>query len=372
MMASIRNWAVPAVMAATLILSGCQTPNPDSAEGESNSLLKTLAVAFVGGAAIWGSTDSGSSDDRPLLPRAEDPCVVSLQLAGMTQGGRATVTIMSTKVQAGGLTVSVRVADEGFAIGGDPDTGQLAAIAAIVGSQANNHVSCEGRICTVTIPAGEISATFTLIPVGEANDDPAVVNRWTVSLVPAGINDPFEIENGNRGAPPIEVANTPTGVIGGEFSPLNVIGTGDSRQFSTSTPDLDRAAGPGGFNIDFTLPANLRPVQNQMVDVGGEMVPVTVTCQPIPTACTVTIPETQTRLVLMFEPIDPADTTEPVAIVVPPSDDYTILDPPTLPTPAFVVGFSTPQPTVDTDTGNVTFTFVSDTAAPVGGAYREY
>ena len=32
-MASVRHWAVPAVMAAALMLSGCQTLNPDSAEG---------------------------------------------------------------------------------------------------------------------------------------------------------------------------------------------------------------------------------------------------------------------------------------------------------------------------------------------------
>ena len=355
MMASFRHWAVPAVMAATLMLSGCQTLNPDSAEGESNSLLKTLAVAFVGGAAIWGSTDSGSSDDSPLLPRAEDPndqCVVSLQLASVNQGGQADFTVMSTKASAGELAVSFRVADEGFAIR-EPDTGQLAAIAAIVGSQAN-HIPCDGNICTVTIPAGETSVTFTLIPVEEANDDPAVVNRWTVSLVPAGINDPFEIENGNRGAPPIEVANTPTGVMGSEFSPFQVIDA-VTREVSTETPELDRAAGPGGFDIDFTLPANLRPAPGQTdLDCTG-------------TACRVTILENSRSRVLMFVPIDPADTTEPVAIVVPPSDDYTILDPPTLPTPAFVVGFSTPEPTVDTDTGNVTFTFVSDTAAPVGG-----
>ena len=67
-MASVRHWAVPAVMAAALMLSGCQTLNPDSAEGASNSLLKAIAVAFVGGAAIWGSTSGGGSDDSPLLP----------------------------------------------------------------------------------------------------------------------------------------------------------------------------------------------------------------------------------------------------------------------------------------------------------------
>ncbi len=479
MMASIRNWAVPAVMAATLMLSGCQTLDPDSAEGESNSLLKAIAVAFVGGAAVWGGSGGGGSDDRPLLPprtvvvagafgeskaravalegggqvvrywittpslnraagsdgfpigiqipigftlapeigtcnnvgrcvvtipvgqRAQHlileplpgtnppPPLVSLipsnnyaiqRTAGLTlgevaQNGEVMGMVVINQAAQHAVDVMLRTNGEmvrtnGEATGIETDAGRLAAIAAIVGSQANNHVTCEGRTCTVrvTIPAGEISATFTLIPVGAANRDPAVVNRWTVSLVPAGINDPFEIENGNRGAPPIPVANTPTGVIGGEFSPLNVIGTGDSRQFSTETPDLDRAAGPGGFNIDFTLPANLRPVQNQMVDVGGEMVPVTVTCQPIPTACTVTIPETQTRLVLMFEPIDPDDTTEPVAIVVPPSDDYTILDPPTTPPPAFVVGFDTLAPTVvNLENGEVTFTFVSETNAPAGG-----
>ena len=213
MMASVRNWAVPAVMAATLILSGCQTPNPDSAEGESNSLLKTLAVAFVGGAAIWGSTDSGSSDDRPLLPRAEDPndqCVVSLQLSSETQGGEATFTINSNKgAPPGGSGVGVNIAREGFNFD-EPSADQLAAIAAIVGSQANNHIPCDGSICTVTIPEGETSVTFTLIPVEEVTSDDS---RWTVSLVPAGINDPFEIENGNRGAPPIEVANTPTGIF---------------------------------------------------------------------------------------------------------------------------------------------------------------
>ena len=570
-MASVRNWAVPAVMAAALMLSGCQTPNPDSAEGESNSLLKTLAVAFVGGAAIWGST-GGGNDNSPLLPtlveeantfsgpfeveavvvdgqvryvaessmlnapappngfdfefllpldftlapgspgdfRCEgrictgtiaagdtslelilvpttlpgagdpppmislipnddydiqrllifpDPVILgdgsgqasftvfsnappntgdrivarfrvegnvafrrvdgvscnlqsicevtispgqtsgtlviapplsfnpandpiplwrlslipddvdpdlnndnydirptlgffSAEPTGVTQGGRATFTIFSnTPAPPGGLAVMANIAREGFRID-ESDPGQLAAIAAIVGRQAN-HIPCAGRICTVTIPAGETSVTFRLIPQGLA--DPDTVNRWEVSLVPDA-NDPFEIESESVDNP-IEVENTPTGVRG-EFSPLEVIGTGGSRQFSTETPELDRAAGPGGFNIAFTLPANLSPAANQPVICDG-------------TACTVTIPEDSTSLVLMFEPTDPADTTAPVAIVLPPSNDYTLLDPPTRPdiqTPDFVVGFDTSaEPTVDPDNGEVTFTFVSETAAPDGG-----
>ena len=582
-MASVRNWAVPAVMAAALMLSGCQTPNPDSAEGESNSLLKTLAVAFVGGAAIWGST-GGGNDNSPLLPTLVDeantfsgpfeveavvvdgqvryvaessmlnapappngfdfefllpldftlapgspgdfrcegrictgtiaagdtslelilvpttlpgagdpPPMISLipnddydiqrllifpdpvilgdgsgqasftvfsnappntgdrivarfrvegnvafrrvdgvscnlqsicevtispgqtsgtlviapplsfnpandpiplwrlslipddvdpdlnndnydirptlgffsaEPTGVTQGGRATFTIFSnTPAPPGGLAVMANIAREGFRID-ESDPGQLAAIAAIVGRQAN-HIPCAGRICTVTIPAGETSVTFRLIPQGLA--DPDTVNRWEVSLVPDA-NDPFEIESESVDNP-IEVANTPTGVRGG-FSPFQVIDA-VTRQVSTETPELDRAAGPGGFEIEFTLPPNLMPVADQTVEVDGRTVPVTVTCQPIPTACTVTIPETQTQLVLMFEPIDTTDTTEPVAIVLPPSDDYTLLDPPTRPdiqTPDFVVGFDTSaEPTVDPDNGEVTFTFVSETAAPDGG-----
>ena len=581
-MASVRHWAVPAVMAAALMLSGCQTLNPDSAEGESNSVLKTLLVAIAGGAAYWGSTDSGS-DSRPLLPTLVDPadrlagpfgeavaleedgqvvqyridtpsldrraggdgfqiavripigftlangdcaarrCVVTIppgqhalglileplpdavvppsppmvslipsddydiqriltfrdpviqgsdlpgeigravftvfsnaptsagddrfvlrfQVDGIvpfdhvpganpttcddqtricevtiptgetsaeliivpenpnplaipewrlslapddndnydilptlgffaaepsvTQGGRATFTIISnTPAPRGGLEVMVNIDGETFDIE-ETDAGRLAAIAAIVGSQAN-HVACEGSICTVIIREGEISATFRLIPLEVP--DPGAAPRWTVSLIPAGINDPFEIENANRGAPlPVNVANTPTGVRGG-FSPLEVIGTGGSRQFSTETPELDRAAGPDGFDIAFTLPPNLRPVADQTVEVDGRTVPVTVTCQPIPTACTVTIPETQTQLVLMFEPIDPADTTAPVAIVLPEpeNNEYSLLPEPPTPPAAFVVGFDTPEPTVvNPENGNATVTFVSDTVAPALG-----
>ena len=445
-MASVRNWAVPAVMAAALMLSGCQTLDPDSAEGESNSLLKAIAVAFVGGAAVWGGSGGGGSDDRPLLPPRTDRlagafsaavfvngeylidtpsldraagsdgfplgiqipigftlapeigtcnnvgrCVVTIPVgqraqrlilvpppthgaddlpplvslirsnnydilptlgfftAAMreTRGGRTTFTIISsTTAPAGGLDVMVNIGGEAAGID-EPDTGRLAAIAAIVGSQANNHVTCGDNICTVTIPEGEISATFTLIPQGLANQAENAPPRWTVSLVPAGINDPFEIENGNRGAPPIEVATTPTGVRGG-FSPLLVIDP-VTRQVSTETPELDRAAGPGGFEIEFTLPPNLMPAPGQTdLDCTG-------------TACRVTILENSRSRVLMFVPIDPADTTEPVAIVLPPTDDYTLL-------PEFFVGFSTlVEPTRNPDNGEVTFTFVSDTVAPVGG-----
>ena len=539
-MASVRHWAVPAVMAAALMLSGCQTLNPDSAEGESNSALKTLLVAFVGGAAIWGSTGGGGSgDDSPLLPtpRAEDlnrfagsfsqpdireengkvvqirfdtpfldraagdeglpfsflipsnfnvapgtgfcetpsagvrrchgtierglrfqrlilvpttqrgaddpPPMVSLirdnnydilptlglSVVNVDQNGRITFEMFSsTDAGPDGLVGTATITGQGFTPGGST-AGQLAAIAAIVGSQANNHVTCEGRICTVTIPEGETSATFTLIPMTEANSDADAVNRWTVSLVPAGINDPFEIENGNRGAPPIEVANTPTGIRGG-FSTQHT----DLRQVSIQTPELNRVAGPLGFDIAFTLPnENLRPVEDQMVDVGGEMVPVMVSC--VGTACTVTIPPGKTDLALLFvptpsefgaptvinkdtgeisiqtptldtpapsvgttlmftlqdnfmpasdemgvtcigtdctvtildgeidrvvrfvpTPIDPTDTPPPVAIDLPDDQDFAVL-------PVFV-GFSTPEPTVDPDNGEVTFTFVSETAAP--------
>ena len=537
-MASVRHWAVPAVMAAALILSGCQTLNPDSAEGESNSLLKAIAIAFVGGAAYWGSTGGGSSDDSPLLPtRVEEPnrlagsfseavlengryrittpllnapavgdgfeieilipsdfdlalgtgdcetpsagvrrcdvtierglrfqrlilepesttppvagdppplvslipsnnydiqriltfrepviqgtdargrasftvlsnvrpstddrfvlrfrvegtenfervdggipcngriCEVTIQddessgtlviaplgfdpandpiplwrlslvpdnvdparnndnydiqptlgffigddlldaptveQGSVTQSGRATFTIFSnTLAPAGGLDVRVNIARERFNFA-EPDPGQLAAIAAIVGSQAN-HIPCAGRICTVTIREGRTSETFTLIPVGAANPDPDVVNRWTVSLVPAGINDPFEIENGNRGAPPIEVENTPTGVRGG-FRDVGITNL-DLRQISIQTPVLDRVAGSNGFTIDFTLPldANLRPVEDQMVEVDGQMVPVTVDCTDTATdtACMVTIPEGSRSLDLLFVPTLGAD-----------------------------------------------------------------
>ena len=438
MMASIRNWAVPAVMAATLILSGCQTLNPDSAEGESNSLLKTLAVAFVGGAAIWGSTDSGSSDDSPLLPpRAEDPCVVSLPPPRETQTGRATFTINSNKgAPAGGFQVSFSIRGGGFNID-DTDADQLAAIAAIVGSQANNHVNCEGSICTVTIPEGETSATFTLIPVGEVTSDDS---RWTVSLVPAGINDPFEIENGNRGAPPIEVANTPTGISGGFSEPQTV--DEDLRQVSVQTPVLNRVAGPLGFDIEFTPPENFRPVANPQVS-----------CDPDdPTACRVTIPQNMLSLPIIFEPVpmvvreptssdtftgmltfgDPNPTTGEIIVTTPtldapaPSggrdfvftleDNFRIVAGQSgvsctnnvctvtidelqisrtvriVPTPIsqtdldmdmvmvgflpdtqdfavlpVFVGFDTPEPTVDPDNGEVTFTVRSNVAAPAGG-----
>ena len=534
MMASIRNWAVPAVMAAALMLSGCQTLDPDSAEGESNSLLKAIAVAFVGGAAVWGGSGGGGSDDRPLLPTRTDrlagafsdavfvngqyridtpsldraagsdgfplgiqipigfrlapeigtcnnvgrcvvmippgqraqrlileppstpgaddlPPLVSLirsnnydilptlgfftAAMSVTQGGRATFRIVSTTTApAGGLDVSVMVDGEAAGID-DPDTGRLAAIAAIVGSQANNHVSCDGNICTVTIPEGEISATFRLIPQGLANRDPLVVNRWMVSLMP-GTN--FEIEMDSNEDNPVPVANTPTGVRG-EFSEPETVDA-DLRRVSVQTPDLDRAAGPGGFNIEFTPPENFRPVDDDTVD--------TVNCEG--TTCTVTIPEGEISLPIILEPVpmavvDPTETgftgtftfTDPDAMtgeitvttptldaaapsggrsfmftiednfmpvsgqtgvsctdnvctvtiptgsrslavrIVPtpisqtnpvdemvglaPTDDYTLL-------PEFFVGFSTlVEPTRNPDNGEVTFTFVSDTVAPVGG-----
>ena len=565
-MASVRNWAVPAVMAAALILSGCQTLDPDSAEGESNSLLKAIAVAFVGGAAVWGGSGGGGSDDRPLLtPRTvvvagafsaavavtetgqvvtreetgqavtreetgqvvqyliDTPsldraagsdgfplgiqipidftlapeigtcnnvgrCVVTIPVGQraqrlilvpppthgaddlpplvslirsnnydilptfgfftaamrVTQGGRATFTIISNTPVPSDMAVMVNIDREGFGFD-ESDTGRLAAIAAIVGRQAN-HIPCDGSICTVTIPEGEISATFRLIPQGLATDADI---RWIVSLMPAGTNDPFEIENGNRGAPPIEVANTPTGVRG-EFSEPETVDA-DLRRVSVQTPDLDRAAGPDGFNIDFTPPENFRPVADQMVVVDGVLVPVMVTCEPDnPTACRVTIPENMLSLPIIFEPVpmvvvvDPTETgftgtftfTDPDAMtgeitvttpmldadapsprdfeftlednfmpvsgqtgvsctdnvctvtiptgsrslavrIVPtpisqtnpvdemvglaPTDDYTLL-------PEFFVGFSTlVEPTRNPDNGEVTFTFVSDTAAPVGG-----
>ena len=535
-MASVRNWAVPAVMAAALMLSGCQTLDPDSAEGESNSLLKAIAVAFVGGAAVWGGSGGGGSDDRPLLPTRTDrlagafsdavfvngqyridtpsldraagsdgfplgiqipigfrlapeigtcnnvgrcvvmippgqraqrlileppstpgaddlPPLVSLirsnnydilptlgfftAAMSVTQGGRATFRIVSTTTApAGGLDVSVMVDGEAAGID-DPDTGRLAAIAAIVGSQANNHVSCDGNICTVTIPEGEISATFRLIPQGLANRDPLVVNRWMVSLMP-GTN--FEIEMDSNEDNPVPVANTPTGVRGG-FSPQRTVNAA-LRRVATETPLLDRAAGPLGFDIDFMLPENTRPVAGQPVicrdnnmctvtipprmlsleiilesvlvaDVlptetgfvgDGEFGAPTVTDAitgevsilpptlaapaPLPrlisftiadgfepaddsqpggldcqgTACTVTIPMNQITLpALRFRPVAIAPTDTPVAIDLPDSNDYTLL-------PEFFVGFSTlVEPTRNPDNGEVTFTFVSDTVAPVGG-----
>ena len=651
-MASVRHWAVPAVMAAALMLSGCQTLNPDSAEGASNSLLKAIAVAFVGGAAIWGSTGGGSSDDSPLLPtpRAEEASRLSgaFSAAVLDEDGRYWITtpLLNAPAGGGGFQIEILIPRDFMLLGarpeecegrrcvvtippgqrsvhlslnpqpgaGDPpppppmvslilsdayeidrvltfrepfmpvddtdqasfrvfanappSTGdvfflrfrvdgpgftrldggtcdvqmdhsictvtipddqtsadfvimsdnnapapewhlslvpdndnydiqptvgffttkptsvsqngramftgrsnvvapnggfqfrftiggeranfaadQLAAIAAIVGSQAN-HIPCDGNICTVTIPEGETSATFTLIPVEEANPAEDAPPRWTVSLVPAGINDPFEIENGNRGAP-IEVATTPTGVRG-EFSPL-LVEDPTLRQFSTETPVLDRAAGEGGFNIDFTLPLNIRPVADQTVMVDGMGVPLTVTCngiacrvtipsgaglQPLEiqlesvlvvsdpaftvtevsdstigefivttptlaeaapsggtelmftlvadgfapadnqpgglncqaTACTVTIPSGSTFLALSFvpTPISRTNPLEPVAIDLPDNNpDVNILPPP--PTVPPVVSFSTPEPTVEQNTGNVTFTVMSDVRVPPEG-----
>ncbi len=535
-MASVRHWAVPAVMAAALILSGCQTLNPDSAEGESNSLLKALAIAFVGGAAYWGSTGGGSSDDSPLLtprveeadtvvsafgetedlgngrysittpllnapagvggfeieiliprdfnlalgtgtcettpsgsvrrcdvtierglrfqrlilepepttqPGAGDPvppppvasvipsnnydiqriltfrepvmqgdaegeasftvlanvrpstddrfvlrfrvegppfrrvdggipcndegiCEVTIQddessgtlviepptfdsnavlptwrlilvpddndnydiqptlgffigddlldaptveQGSVTQSGRATFTIFSnTPAPAAGLEVRVNIEGEGFTPG-ESTAGRLAAIAAIVGSQANNHVACGVGFCTVRILPGATSATLILIPRELANPAEDAPPRWTVSLVPAGINDPFEIENGNRGAPPIEVATTPTGVRGGFSQPL--ITNARLRQISVQTPVLDRAAGPGEFNIDFTLSLNIRPVADQTVMVDGVEMPLTVTCNGV--ACTVTIPSGAglDPLEILLESVLVADVTDP-------------------------------------------------------------
>ena len=532
-MASVRHWAVPAVMAAALILSGCQTLNPDSAEGESNSLLKALAIAFVGGAAYWGSTGGGSSDDSPLLrtppeepnrlagafseavlengqysittpllnapagvggfeieilipsdfdlalgtgtcetpsgsvrrcdvtierglrfqrlllvpesttpPVADDPpplvslipsnnydiqrvltfrepvmqgadargeasftvlanvrpstgdrfvlrfrveglaagdfrrvdggvpcngviCEVTIQddetsgtlgiepttpnpnmewrlilvpddndnydiqptvgffigddlldaptveQGSVTQSGRATFTIFSnTPAPAGGLDVRVNIAREGFGFD-ESDAGQLAAIAAIVGSQAN-HIPCDGSICTVRIPPGDISVSFTLIPQGLANPDTDAEfdYRWEVSLVPDD-DDPFEIESESVDTP-VLVENTPTGVRGGFSQPL--ITNARLRQISVQTPVLDRAAGLGGFTVAFTLSLNIRPVADQTVMVDGVEMPLTVTCNGV--ACTVTIPsgaglqplEIQLESVLVA---DVTDTTEP-------------------------------------------------------------
>ena len=523
-MASVRHWAVPAVMAAALILSGCQTLNPDSAEGESNSLLKAIAVAFVGGAALWGSTGGGSSDDSPLLrtppeepnrlagafseavlengqysittpllnapagvggfeieilipsdfdlalgtgtcetpsgsvrrcdvtierglrfqrlllvpesttpPVADDPpplvslipsnnydiqrvltfrepviqgadargeasftvlanvrpstgdrfvlrfrveglaagdfrrvdggvpcngviCEVTIQddetsgtlgiepttpnpnmewrlilvpddndnydiqptlgffigddlldaptveQGSVTQSGRATFTIFSnTPAPAAGLDVRVNIAREGFGFD-ESDAGQLAAIAAIVGRQAN-HIPCDGSICTVRIPPGDISVSFTLIPQGLANPDTDAEfdYRWEVSLVPDD-DDPFEIESESVDTP-VLVENTPTGVRG-EFSPL-LVEDPTLRQFSTETPVLDRAAGPGEFNIDFTLPLNIRPVP--IADQPDELV---VDCTG--TACTVTIPsgEGLQPLEILLESVLVADVTD--------------------------------------------------------------
>ena len=223
----------------------------------------------------------------------------------------------------------------------------------------------------------------------------------------------------------------------------------DLRQVSIQTPVLNRVAGPLGFDIAFTLPnENLRPVQDQMVDVGGEMVPVMVSCvgtdctvtiptgsrslnllfvptpmvdtmgtgftgefgtptvidettgeisiqtptldtaapsggtplmftlqdnfepvtgQPVTcigTDCTVTIPQGSTSLALMFVPVTIPQTDpppEPVAIVLPPEGNNVLL-------PDFFVGFDTSVPTTtDPATGEVTFTFVSETNAPAGG-----
>ena len=523
-MASVRHWAVPAVMAAALILSGCQTLNPDSAEGESNSLLKAIAVAFVGGAAIWGSTGGGSSDDSPLLPpRAEEAnrlisafgeaedqedgryridtpllnapagddgfqieilissdfrlrdarpedcerqrCVVTIppgersvglildpragvvvpssppmvslipsddydiqrvltfrepiiqgaadnsggRIAGqasftvfanapvstgdrfvvrfrveggvpfvhvpganpttcnmlssicevtipdgetsaelviaptapnpnmvwrlslvpdnlnpdqnndnydilptlgfflaeqppsVTQTGRATFTIFSnTPAPAGGLDVRVNIEGEGFTPG-ESTAGRLAAIAAIVGSQANNHVACGVGFCTVRILPGATSATLILIPEGEANPDTDAEfdNRWTVALIP-GTN--FEIERNSNIDNPVEVENTPTGIRSGFIDQL-ITDTRHTqlRQVSIQTPVLDRPAGSNGFNIDFTLPANLRLV---MMD---QPQPVTCNNPNDPTACTVRIPPGQNSLDLLFVPVLGAD-----------------------------------------------------------------
>ena len=548
-MASVRHWAVPAVMAAALMLSGCQTLNPDSAEGASNSLLKAIAIAFVGGAAIWGSTSGGGSDDSPLLPtRAEEPtglagsfseaedqglgrysidtpllnapaggdgfqieimipsdfrllgalpgdcergrCVVtipagsrslglileplpdavvppsppmvslipsddydiqrvltfrepimqgsdlpgeigravftvfsnappstgdrfvlSFQVEGLvpfmhvpganpttcdtdaricevtipdgetsaeliivpknpdsdnipewrlslvpddvdpaqnndnydilptlgfflaeqppsvTRTGQATFTIISnTPAPRGGLDVRVTITGETFDID-ETDANRLAAIAAIVGSQAN-HIPCDGSICTVRIPAGDTSVTFTLLPVGEANDDADAVNRWTVALIP-GIN--FEIERDSNIDNPVEVENTPTGIRGG-FIDLLITDT-ELRQVSIQTPVLDRVAGSNGFNIAFTLPANLRPVSGQTeLDCTG-------------TACTVTIPAGSRSLDLLFVPtpmVNPMGT-------------------------GFTGEFGAPM-VIDETTGEISIqTPTLDTAAPSGG-----
>ena len=523
-MASVRHWAVPAVMAAALILSGCQTLNPDSAEGESNSLLKAIAVAFVGGAAYWGSTGGGSSDDSPLLPtRVEEPnrlvsgfsepvlenglyrittpllnapavgdgfeieilipsdfdlalgtgfcetasagvrrcevtipegsrsqrlilepttqpgagdpppppplvslipsnnydiqriltfrepviqgdgnnnarasftvlsnvrpstgdrfvlrfqvegtenfervdggipcngriCEVTIppgqtsaelviestdprsdippwqlnlrpddndnydiqptlgfftELLGrpiVTQSGRATFTIFSgTPAGPDGLVVRVNIAREGFGFD-ESDPGQLAAIAAIVGSQAN-HIPCDGSICTVRIPPGDISVSFTLIPQGLANPDTDAEfdYRWEVSLVPDD-DDPFEIESESVDTP-VLVENTPTGVRGGFSQPL--ITNARLRQISVQTPVLDRAAGLGGFTVAFTLSLNIRPVADQTVMVDGVEVPLTVTCNGI--ACRVTIPSRAglQPLEIQLESVLVADVTDP-------------------------------------------------------------
>ena len=566
-MASVRHWAVPAVMAAALILSGCQTLNPDSAEGESNSLLKALAIAFVGGAAYWGSTGGGSSDDSPLLtprveeadtvvsafgeldvqvvtladgrqvvryigesaslnaaagrggftiailipeefrlvlgtgfcetpsagvkrcevtiqegetsqrlilepttqPGAGDPvppppvasvipsnnydiqrvltfrepviqgadargrasftvlanvrpstddrfvlrfrvegtenfervdggipcnresriCEVTIQddessgtliiaippdsddrndippwrlslvpdnvdpdlnndnydiqptlgffteLLGrpiVTQSGRATFTIFSnTRAPIGGLGVGINIAREGFGFD-ETDDGQLAAIAAIVGRQAN-HIPCDGSICTVTIQEGDTSVTFTLIPQGLANPDTssAFNNRWEVSLVP-NADDPFEIESESVDTP-VLVENTPTGVRGGFSQPL--ITNAGLRQISVQTPELDRAAGEGGFTITFTPPENFRPVSGQ---TGVNSCPNNV--------CTVTIPQNMLSLPIILEPV-------PVAVVDPAEMGHDGM-------------FTFGDP--DTTTGEIMVTTPTlDAAAPSGG-----
>ena len=231
--------------------------------------------------------DDENNDNYDILPTlgffAAPPSV--------TQTGRATFTIFSnTPAPAGGLDVRVTITGETFDID-ETDASQLAAIAAIVGRQAN-HIPCEGRICTVRIPATQTSVTFTLIPVGEANPDTDAEfnNRWTVALIP-GTN--FEIERDSNEDNPVPVENTPTGIRGGFIDQL-ITDTRHTqlRQVSIQTPVLDRPAGSNGFNIDFTLPANLRPVDGQ-----------TGFLNCVGNACRVTIPVGQTDLDLLFVPV---------------------------------------------------------------------
>ena len=250
----------------------------------------------------------------------------------VTQSGRATFTIVSnTPAPAGGLDVRVNIAREGFGFD-ESDAGQLAAIAAIVGRQAN-HIPCDGSICTVTIQGRDTSATFTLIPQGLANPDTssAFNNRWEVSLVP-NADDPFEIESESVDNP-VPVENTPTGVRGGFSQPL--ITNAGLRQISVQTPELDRVAGEGGFTITFTPPENFRPVSDQ---TGVNSCPNNV--------CTVTIPQNMLSLPIILEPV-------PVAVVDPAEMGHDGM-------------FTFGDP--DTTTGEIMVTTPTlDAAAPSGG-----
>ena len=129
-------------------------------------MLKTLLVAIAGGAAYWGSTDSGG-DSRPLLPTLVDPAD---RLAGPfgeavgLQGGRYRIDTPSLDRPAGG---------DGF---------QIEVLIPIGFTIPREIGTCNVRRCVVRIPAGSRSLGLILEPTIQpgADDLPPMV-----SLIPS-------------------------------------------------------------------------------------------------------------------------------------------------------------------------------------------